>query len=169
VPGSGRQGHSQPGDGKCKALPRPLSPGEHPNREGTCALLSQHWHRPGWGLGGHPMATWGGQGCVMDGGTASGDRARCSPPLLLPQGWWWVAITHSHHGCGGLSPTSPVIAPWLLSPPDAGRDCVPAPQPAAQPGSPSRSEAPRRQGELGAAPAGAEVGHSPAGAPGPQR
>lgn len=27
MPGSGCQGHSQPGDGECKTLPRPLSPG----------------------------------------------------------------------------------------------------------------------------------------------
>lgn len=27
MPGSGCQGHSQPGDGECKTPPRPLSPG----------------------------------------------------------------------------------------------------------------------------------------------
>lgn len=171
MPGSGCQGHSQPGDGKCKALPRLLSPGEHPDGVRMCAFPGQRWHQQGWGLSGHPMAVWGGRDHVMDRGAAlgaAGNQAWFSPPPLLPQGWWWVAITHSHHGCSGSSLASPVIAPRLLSPPDAGRDRVPAPQPAAQPGSPSHPQAPRCQGELGAAPAGAEVGHSLAGDPGSQ-
>lgn len=118
MPGSGCQGYSQPGDGKCKALPHPLSPGKHASRARMCAFPGQHWHHQGWGLSGHPTAAWGGQGCVMDGGASpgtAGDWTWHLLPLLPPQGWRWVAIIHSHRGCGGSSLASPVIAPQLLS------------------------------------------------------
>lgn len=55
----------------------------------------------------------------MDGGVSPGaaeDRDQHSLPLLPPQGWWCVFITHLPHGHGGLSLMNPVsITSQLLS------------------------------------------------------
>lgn len=62
MPGSGCQGHSQPGDGKYKRLPHSLSPGEHPSRGEMCvpSQVSIGTNQQGWGVSGHLKDTWGG-------------------------------------------------------------------------------------------------------------
>lgn len=119
MPGSGCQGHSQPGDGECKTLPHPLSPWEHPDRGGMCAVPGQLCHHRAVGSVGTPqLCGWlrlcDGRGSLPGGsrGPGSALAASSAPAGLVvrvhhtPAPWPWWFVPHEpclHHFSAALS------------------------------------------------------------------